>query len=129
MEVLNKVEVKKGDVFFIEPGTIYAIGCGNLIAEIQQSSNVTYRIYDYGRVGDDGKERELHIDKAKAVTKCIPPKNNYDFGSHLVSCDYFTVDKFVLDKKSKRKMSGNGDAAYKSVIRNYGFQLARFGRK
>lgn len=111
LEVLNKVEVKKGDVFFIEPGTIHAIGSGNLIAEIQQSSNVTYRVYDYGRVGDDGKERELHIDKAKAVTKCIPPKNNYDFGSHLVSCDYFTVDKFVLDKKSNRKMSGDVDAA------------------
>ena len=48
LEVLNKVEVKKGDVFFIEPGTIHAIGSGNLIAEIQQNSNVTYRVYDYG---------------------------------------------------------------------------------
>ena len=111
LEVLNKVEVKKGDVFFIEPGTIHAIGSGNLIAEIQQSSNVTYRVYDYGRVGDDGKERELHIDKAKAVTKCIPPKSNHDFGSHLVSCAYFTVDKYVLDEKSKRKMSGDIDGS------------------
>ena len=47
---------KKGDVFFIEPGTIHAIGGGSLIAEIQQNSNVTYRVYDYGRVGADGKE-------------------------------------------------------------------------
>ena len=56
LEVLNKVEVKKGDVFCIEPGTIHAIGGGSLIAEIQQNSNVTYRVYDYGRVGADGKE-------------------------------------------------------------------------
>ncbi|MBQ4530360.1 MAG: class I mannose-6-phosphate isomerase [Lachnospiraceae bacterium] len=117
LEVLNKVEVKKGDVFFIEPGTIHAIGGGNLIAEIQQNSNVTYRVYDYGRVGADGKERELHIDKAKAVTKCTPPKCDNDFGSHLVSCDYFTVDKFTLDGKSKKKMSGTVDnTSFASVL-------------
>ena len=117
LEVLNKVEVKKGDVFFIEPGTIHAIGGGNLIAEIQQNSNVTYRVYDYGRVGADGKERELHIDKAKAVTKCTPPKRDYDFGSHLVSCDYFTVDKFTLDGKSTKKMSGTVDnTSFASVL-------------
>lgn len=117
LEVLNKVEVKKGDVFFIEPGTIHAIGSGILLAEIQQNSNVTYRVYDYGRVGADGKERELHIDKAKDVTKCIPPRSNYDFGSHLVSCDYFTVDKFVLDGKTKGKMSGNVDStSFASIL-------------
>lgn len=117
LEVLNKVKVKKGDVFFIEPGTIHAIGGGNLIAEIQQNSNVTYRVYDYGRVGADGKERELHIDKAKAVAKCTPPKRDYDFGSHLVSCDYFTVDKFTLDGKSIKKMSGIVDnTSFASVL-------------
>ena len=72
LEVLNKVEVQKGDVLFIEPGTIHAIGKGNLIAEIQQNSNVTYRVYDYGRKGADGKERDLHIEKALQVTKRIP---------------------------------------------------------
>ncbi len=56
-ELLNSVPSKKGDVFFVEAGTIHAIGKGNLIAEIQQNSNVTYRLYDYGRVGKDGKER------------------------------------------------------------------------
>ncbi len=117
LEVLNKVEVKKGDVFFIEPGTIHAIGSGNLIAEIQQNSNVTYRVYDYGRVGADGKERELHIDKAKAVTKCTPPRQDYDFGSHLVSCEYFTVDKFVLDEKTNGKMSGSiDDTSFASML-------------
>lgn len=117
LEVLNKVEVKKGDVFFIAPGTIHAIGGGNLIAEIQQNSNVTYRVYDYGRIGSDGKERELHIDKAKAVTKCTPPKRDNDFGSHLVSCDYFTVDKYVLDGKLEKKMSGTVDTtSFASVL-------------
>lgn len=108
LEVLNKVQVKKGDVYFIEPGTIHSIGSGNLIVEIQQNSNVTYRVYDYGRVGTDGKQRELHIDKAKAVTKCITPKKDYDFGSHMVSCEYFTVDKFKLAQGVK--VSGNVDS-------------------
>lgn len=72
LEVLNKVEVQKGDVLFIEPGTIHAIGAGNVIAEIQQNSNVTYRVYDYGRKGTDGKERDLHIEKALQVTNRIP---------------------------------------------------------
>ncbi len=108
LEVLNKVQVKKGDVYFIEPGTIHSIGSGNLIVEIQQNSNVTYRVYDYGRVGTDGKQRELHIDKAKAVTKCITPKKDYDFGSHMVSCEYFTVDKYKLAQGVK--VSGNVDS-------------------
>lgn len=55
LEVLNAVPVQKGDVLFIESGTIHAIGKDILIAEIQQNSNVTYRVYDYGRVGKDGK--------------------------------------------------------------------------
>lgn len=61
-----------GDVFFIEAGTIHAIGAGILICEIQQNSNTTYRVYDYGRVGADGKPRELHVEKAKAVSRLTP---------------------------------------------------------
>ena len=71
LEVLNAVPVQKGDVLFIESGTIHAIGAGILIAEIQQNSNVTYRVYDYGRVGKDGKKRDLHIEKALAVTNRV----------------------------------------------------------
>lgn len=73
LEVLNKVEVHKGDVLFIEPGTIHAIGKGNLIAEIQENSNVTYRVYDYGRKDANGKERDLHIEKALQVTRGCRP--------------------------------------------------------
>ena len=63
LEVTNRVEVHPGDVFFIESRTLHAIGKGILIAEIQQNSNTTYRVYDYGRVGADGKPRQLHIEK------------------------------------------------------------------
>lgn len=93
LEVLNKVFVKKGDVFFIEAGTIHAIGSGCLIAEIQQNSNLTYRVYDFGRKDKNGNTRELHVDKAKAVTCRAPVPASRDFCGHLVACDYFTVDK------------------------------------
>ena len=90
-EVLNAVPVKKGDVFFIPAGTLHAICKGIVIAEVQQNSNVTYRVYDYGRVGADGKLRALHIEQALAVTELCPPKE-LDFGGHLAQCEYFTVD-------------------------------------
>ncbi len=91
-EVLNKVFVKPGDVIYITPGTLHAIGGGVLLAEIQQSSNVTYRIYDYGRVGADGKKRPLHIDKAMDVTKLKRPKELKDQGRYLLNCEYFNVE-------------------------------------
>ncbi len=64
---LQKVDVHKGDVFFISAGTVHAIGAGVLIAEIQENSNVTYRVYDYDRVDKNGKKRELHFNKALEV--------------------------------------------------------------
>ena len=106
LDVLNKVYVRKGDVLFIEPGTIHAIGRGCVIAEIQQNSNVTYRVYDYGRVGKDGKERDLHIEKALQVTNRIPVRRGKTFEPHLAECEYFTVDKLVLDGGIMKKMSG-----------------------
>jgi mannose-6-phosphate isomerase len=93
-EVLNAAPVHKGDVFFIPSGTLHAICKGIVIAEIQQNSNVTYRVYDYGRLGADGKPRALHIAQALDVTECKPPKTDWDFGGHLAKCDYFTVDVF-----------------------------------
>ena len=90
-EVLNAVPVHKGDCFFIPSGTLHAICKGIVIAEVQQNSNVTYRVYDYGRVGADGKPRALHVAKALDVTLRTPPVK-HDFGSHLAQCEYFTVD-------------------------------------
>ena len=91
-EVLNAVPVHKGDCFFIPSGTVHAIGKGILIAEIQQNSDVTYRVYDYGRLGADGKPRALHVEQAKAVSALKPPAASYPFGGHLARCEYFTVD-------------------------------------
>lgn len=90
-EVLNAVPVHQGDCFFIPSGTLHAIGKGIVIAEVQQNSNVTYRVYDYGRVGVDGKPRALHIEKALDVTERRPPQK-LDFSPHLGQCPYFTVD-------------------------------------
>lgn len=66
-EVLNRVEVKPNEAFYIPAGTVHAIGAGCLICEVQQTSNVTYRIYDYGRTDENGKARELHVKKALDV--------------------------------------------------------------
>lgn len=106
LEVLNAVPVKKGDVLFIESGTIHAIGKDILIAEIQQNSNVTYRVYDYGRVGKDGQKRDLHIEKALAVTNRVPILKDGSSYPHVADCDYFTVDKLNLDGKVMRGMEG-----------------------
>lgn len=99
LEVLNKVPVKKGDCFFIESGTLHAICEGILIAEIQQNSNLTYRIYDYGRVDANGNPRELHIDKALKVTTTAPPTVAYGkpTSNTLASCKYFTAEKLDVD--------------------------------
>ncbi len=99
-EVLHKVYVKRGDVIFISPGTLHAIGEGIVIAEIQQNSNVTYRIYDYGRLGADGKPRQLHIKQSVDVTKLEPPKEYKDEGGHLASCQYFQVDHIEVKKET-----------------------------
>ena len=111
--MLNTVNSKKGDVFFVEAGTIHAIGKGNIIAEIQQNSNVTYRLYDYGRIGKDGKERELHIEKGVKAANCNKTKVRKiplcSDGTRLLgSCEYFAVKEvklngekaFVADEKS-----------------------------
>ena len=106
--VCNYVPVKKGDVFFIEAGTMHAIGKGILIAEVQQNSNTTYRVSDYGRLGADGKPRQLHIKQAVEVTKTQTPTKPYGavgdvtlypFGTvrELASCDYFNTELISLD--------------------------------
>ena len=116
-EVLNAVEVHKGDAFLIESGTIHAIGKGCLIAEIQQNSNVTYRVYDYGRKGKDGKKRDLHIEKALAVTSRMPVIQKGEGYPHIADCDYFTVDKLNLDGNLTYRLQGNvSDASFMSIL-------------
>ena len=90
VEVLNAVKVKRGDVIFIPAGTIHAVCRSVLLAEVQQNSNVSYRVYDYGR------GRPLHIDKALDVTNLNPPIEHTSY-PHVAACDYFVVDKLNLD--------------------------------
>ena len=94
-ELLRKVYVHDGDLFFIPAGTIHAIGPGITLAEIQENSNITYRVYDYGRLGQDGKPRELHIAKALDVTNTFPlnitPPGRG--GNVIVNCNKFNVKK------------------------------------
>lgn len=117
LEVLNAVPVQKGDVLFIESGTIHAIGKDILIAEIQQNSNVTYRVYDYGRVGRDGKKRDLHIEKALAVTNRVPILRDKSSYPHVADCDYFTVDKLNLDGKVMKRLEGSvSEESFASIL-------------
>lgn len=112
-EHLNKVPVKKGDVFFIPSGTIHAIGAGITICEIQQTSDTTYRLYDHGRTDKDGRPRQLHISEGtlSASLKALGsfyeiPKELDDGGELLYSCEFFTVYRrygdraFFVDKDS-----------------------------
>ncbi|MEE1026365.1 MAG: mannose-6-phosphate isomerase, partial [Acutalibacteraceae bacterium] len=81
---------------------IHAIGKGILIAEIQQNSNTTYRVCDYGRLGADGKPRPLHIDKAVEVTNLTPPPKTEGLtAGTLAECEYFKVRLFNSDEKKE----------------------------
>lgn len=113
MKYLQKVPICKGDVFFIPAGTIHAIGAGTLVAEIQENSNLTYRLYDYDRVDKSGKKRQLHIDKALEVADLhgsAEPKQpmrvlKYRQGvaSELLSrCKYFEVYRMLLNTERRQ---------------------------
>lgn len=111
-EVLNQEKVKAGDVFFIPAGRVHTIGKGICIAEIQQTSDITYRIYDFDRVDDQGNKRELHTEDALEVLdfKAYPEyKSMYTDKKgeavNLVECDYFTTNKIVLDAELSRDYS------------------------
>ncbi len=112
---LQKVSVKKDDVFYIPSGTIHAIGAGALIVEIQENSNLTYRLYDYDRVDKNGKKRPLHVDKALAVANlngCTTPRQpmrvlKYQLGwasELLCRCPYFQVERIILNTEINHHM-------------------------
>lgn len=104
-DVLNQEKVQQDDVYFLPAGRIHTIGKGLLIAEIQQTSDITYRIYDFDRVDSQGNKRDLHVEEAlEAIdysyhkeykASYIPQKNK---AIPLVSCQYFTTNKYDLDE-------------------------------
>ena len=112
---LQKVPVNKDDVFFIEAGTIHAIGAGCLIAEIQENSNLTYRLYDYDRCDKNGKKRELHVEKALDVANLLSlsePKQplrvlKYEQGvarELLSRCKYFEVYRMLVNTERRQNV-------------------------
>lgn len=112
MDVLQRYEVKSGDVFFLPAGRVHAIGAGCFVAEIQQTSNITYRIYDYDRRDANGNGRELHTELAKdAIDYTLYPDYRTPYtkkeneGVELVSCQYFTTNLLEFDKPFTRDCS------------------------
>lgn len=116
VSALARYEVKPGEVFFLPAGRIHALGGGCYIAEIQETSDITYRIYDYGRVGFDGKPRQLHTEEAKSA---IDYRVSPDYQTHyeprqdepvnLVSCHHFSTDLLDLSKPLERDLSDCGE--------------------
>ena len=111
-DVLARYDVHPGDVFFLPAGRIHAICGGCFIAEIQQTSNITYRIYDYGRLGLDGKPRQLHTELAKdAIDYKVYDNYRTDYTPQqneeveLVSCKYFTTSLYDLTLPYARDLS------------------------
>ena len=103
LTILDSKKVKQGDVFMLDTGTIHAIGAGILIAEIQQTSDITYRVYDFDRVDANGKTRELHIDLALEALNYekIQAQRFYskteNIANEVVNCNYFTTNFIPLD--------------------------------
>lgn len=112
---LSFVSVKPGDVFFIPSGQVHAIGSGILLAEIQQNSDTTYRLYDYGRLDKNGNPRQLHIDKALGALKI---RNGDEINAIRYSKGNGDGILAACDKFTSRKLSVNGKATV--LIRNFG---------
>lgn len=113
---LQMVPVRRNDLFFIPPGTVHAIGAGCLIAEIQQRSNLTYRLYDYGRTDRNGTARPLHLEKGLAVANlnAMPEPRQpmrllrYSGGTAselLCRCPYFQVERVLVNTEQRREMA------------------------
>ena len=128
LKYLNHVSIHKNDVFYIEAGTVHAIGAGSLIAEIQESSNITYRLYDYNRLGKDGRKRELHVDKALDVTNfhsSLTPRQpmrvlKYKKGvayELLSRCKYFQVERILLSSEESNMVQySTGSNSFHSLL-------------
>lgn len=136
---LQKRPVSRDDVFYLEAGTIHAIGAGALVAEIQESSNLTYRLYDYGRVDKDGKTRPLHIEKAleaanlqEAPAPAQPLRVlRYRQGAaieQLCRCRYFEVNRMIVNTERRQHVTYRADAlGFRVLLCINGCGILRFG--
>jgi mannose-6-phosphate isomerase len=121
LSILDDVKVKSGDVFFLETGTVHAIGAGLVVAEIQQTSDITYRIYDFDRVDANGNTRELHVDLAleainyNTVEAKVEYAKNVNESNEVVDCPYFTTNFIPLDGEITVSKSGETFTVYMCV--------------
>ncbi len=121
LSILDNVNVEVGDVFFLETGTVHAIGAGMVIAEIQQTSDITYRLYDFDRVDAAGNERELHVDLAldainyKKIDTYKKYNKELNQSNSMVNCPYFTTNFLPLDGEIEVNKTGNSFTVYMCV--------------
>ncbi|SEG46478.1 type I phosphomannose isomerase catalytic subunit [Flavobacterium urumqiense] len=121
LAILDDVKVKAGDVFFLETGTVHAIGAGLVVAEIQQTSDITYRLYDFDRVDANGNTRELHVDLALEAINYdrMEAKKEYsknvNESNEVVDCSYFTTNFIPLDGEISVSKTGETFTVYMCV--------------
>ena len=105
-KLLHRFEPKAGDCLFLPAGTVHAIGAGLLVAEVQQSSDTTFRLFDWNRVGPDGKPRPLHVEQGLAavdfhrgpVNPVQPQPTERPWVSRLIACEKFIIDRWDFDQ-------------------------------
>ena len=121
LSILDNVNVKEGDVFFLETGTVHAIGAGLLVAEIQQTSDITYRLYDFDRVDTQGNTRELHVDLAleainyNKVDTRIEYSKEENESNTIVNCPYFTTNFIPLIDSATISKTGDSFTVYMCI--------------
>lgn len=124
-DMVNRVSVKAGDMVFVPAGMVHALLDGVMVYEVQQNSDTTYRIYDYDRVSDDGKKRELHIKKGIEVIN-FTEQYSCNFDENRINCQYFSMDKLKIQGERHEQTedqfiiycvtAGKGEIVYKDLV-------------
>ncbi|MBB1192558.1 mannose-6-phosphate isomerase [Flavobacterium sp. SOK18b] len=129
LSILDQKKVFVGDVFFLETGTVHAIGAGMVVAEIQQTSDITYRIYDFDRVDATGNTRELHVDLAldainyNRVNTQRHYLKEFNLSNEMVQCPYFTTNFLPLDGEVSISKTNESFTVYMCVDGNFSLEL------
>ncbi|WP_158727961.1 MULTISPECIES: type I phosphomannose isomerase catalytic subunit [unclassified Flavobacterium] len=129
LSILDQKKVFEGDVFFLETGTVHAIGAGMVVAEIQQTSDITYRIYDFDRTDANGNTRELHVDLALDAINynTVDTQKEYlkevNVSNEVVHCPYFTTNFLPLDGEVLMNKTNESFTVYMCVDGNFSLEL------
>jgi len=132
VSILDTVKAKPGDVFFLETGTVHAIGAGLVVAEIQQTSDITYRLYDFDRKDAQGNTRELHVDLALDAINYnkVDTQKKYETKTNtsnvVVDCPYFTTNFLPLENKLEVSKSGASFTVYMCIEGSFEIEYSGF---